>query len=177
MLGCECKIYCWQYTNNCGIPPIQNTQINHAEVKRCTLLVSCSTDLDYCVVFVDWFGIFCKHVHRTLIATERFTPDLPIVSFNFACLLARMVSTITAATYTSDLNWSQASFEITYHNKTSEQFLDGCFCIKNESVWEYCSRTLFMNNVHKDCSCIKNWLNDDQHWLYSKTLLLETSVI
>ena len=56
---CECKVYlsaCWRYTINCGIPPIQNTQIDHAEEARCTLFISCLTDLDFCVVFVNQAG-------------------------------------------------------------------------------------------------------------------------
>ena len=50
-VGCECKINvsaCERYTINCGIPSIQNAQIDLAEVARCTLFVSCSTDLDCC---------------------------------------------------------------------------------------------------------------------------------
>ena len=39
---------CEIYAINCEIPSIQNAQINLAEVARCTLLVSCSTDLDCC---------------------------------------------------------------------------------------------------------------------------------
>ena len=67
-VGCEDKINlsrCGRHTIDCVIPPIQNTQIDRAEVVRCTLLVSCSTDLDYCVVFVDRVGVFLEHVHRT----------------------------------------------------------------------------------------------------------------
>ena len=41
-----------------GSPPIQQIQIDRAEVARCTLSVSCSIDLDYCVVFVDQVGVF-----------------------------------------------------------------------------------------------------------------------
>ena len=62
----------------------KNTQIDRAEVARCILLaISCSTDLDYCVVFVDRVGVFLEHVHRTLKASEQST---------FACLLALVAS-------------------------------------------------------------------------------------
>ena len=47
-VGRECKINllaCGRYTINCGIPPIQTTQIDFAEMARSTLSVSCSTDL------------------------------------------------------------------------------------------------------------------------------------
>ena len=50
----DCKVSaCGRYTINCGIPPIQNIQIDHAEVARCTLSISSLTDLEYCVVFVN----------------------------------------------------------------------------------------------------------------------------
>ena len=41
---------------------MQYTQIDRAEVARCTLSVSCSTDLNYSVVFVDRVGVFLEHV-------------------------------------------------------------------------------------------------------------------
>ena len=47
-VGRECKINvsaCERYTMNCGTPSIQNAHIDLAEVARCTLLVSFSTDL------------------------------------------------------------------------------------------------------------------------------------
>ena len=84
---------------NCWIPLIQNTQINRAEVARCTLSISCLTDLDYCVVFVDRAGVYLEHVPRTLKASERFTPDLLVVSLHFPCLFALVASTTTAATF------------------------------------------------------------------------------
>ena len=76
-----------RYTIKCSIPPIQNAQIKLIEVARCTLLVSCLTDLDYCVVFVNRVGVFLKHVHTTLKASEWFTPDFPVISLYFACLV------------------------------------------------------------------------------------------
>ena len=54
-----------RYTINCEIPPIENSQIDRAEEARCTLSVSCLTDLDYSVVFVHWVDVFLQHVHRT----------------------------------------------------------------------------------------------------------------
>ena len=45
---------------------------------RCTLSVSCSTDLDQCVVFVDGVCAFLEHVHRNLTASQRLSP-------NFVC--------------------------------------------------------------------------------------------
>ena len=50
-VGRECIINvstCERYTINCGTPSIQNAHIDLAEVARCTLLVNCSTDLDWC---------------------------------------------------------------------------------------------------------------------------------
>ena len=85
-VGRECKIClpaCGRYTINCGIPSMQYTQIDRAEVARCTLSVSCSTDLNCCVAD-DRVGVFLEHVHRTLKASERFTPDFP--SFFFILL-------------------------------------------------------------------------------------------
>ena len=42
-------------------------------------------------------------------ASERFTPNFPVVSLYFACLLALVASTTTAASFTKNLNRSQAS--------------------------------------------------------------------
>ena len=55
---------------------------------RCTLLVSCLTDLDYCVVFVDRVGVFPEHVHWILKASEQFTSNFSVASLCIACLLA-----------------------------------------------------------------------------------------
>ena len=71
----EWKIYlsaCGRYKINCEIPPIQNTQSDLAEAARCILSVSCSTDLDYCVVYVNQVSVFLERVHRT---SEGFTPN------------------------------------------------------------------------------------------------------
>ena len=62
--------------------------------------MSCSTALDNCVVFVDRVGVFLEHVHRTLKASERFTPNVPVVSLFIACLLVLVASTTTAVTFT-----------------------------------------------------------------------------
>ena len=100
---CECRINlsaCERHTINCWIPPIQNTQIDLTEEASCTLLVSCYTDLDYWVVFVNRVDVFLEHMHRTLKASERFMPNFPVISFYFACLLVLIVSTTTAATIT-----------------------------------------------------------------------------
>ena len=59
--------------------------------------------------FVDRVGVFLEHVHRTLKASERFTPNFPVVSLFIACLLVLVASTETAATITENLNRSQAS--------------------------------------------------------------------
>ena len=78
---------CERYTVNCGIPPIKNTQfIDSAEVARCTLSVGCSTDLDYCVVFVSLVSLFLENVRQTLLTSEWFMPDFPVIPLHFACL-------------------------------------------------------------------------------------------
>ena len=56
----------------------------------------------------------------------------------------------------------QPGFEIRRYNKSSWQISDS-YCIKNESVCEGYSRTLFGNNVHEDCSHIKNRLKGFVH--------------
>ena len=56
----------------------------------------------------------------------------------------------------------QPGFEIRRYNKSSWQISDS-YCIKNESVCEGYSRTLFANNVHEDCSHIKNRLKGFVH--------------
>ena len=79
-VGRECKIHltaCWKYIINYSLTSIQNTQLDRAEVARCTLSVSCSIYLDYCIVFVHRVGVFLEHLHRTLEASERFTSRLP----------------------------------------------------------------------------------------------------
>ena len=147
---------CGSYTINCGIPPIQNTGINCPEVARGTLSVSCQTDLLYCVLLI---GSVC-FLHTSIATWKAFKQliqDFPVVSLYFACLLTLTAS--TAAIFTENLNQSQASFEISCHNKTSGQFLESFFCIKNKSVCEYCSPTPFTNSVHIDYLYIRNQLN------------------
>ena len=84
-VGCKCKINlsaCERHTIDCGTPPIQNTQIDYAEAARCSLPVSSSTDLDYCLIFVDRVDVFLEHVHRTFKVYERFTPNFHLVSLS-----------------------------------------------------------------------------------------------
>ena len=83
-------------------------------------------------------------------------PDFLVISLYFACLLTSIASTTTTATFTKYMNRSQASFEISCHDKMSRQFLDNHYCIKDESVYEQYSQTPFANKVHDDCSCIMN---------------------
>ena len=96
---------------NCGVPPIQNTQTDCVQVATCTLVVSYSTDLDCCVVFVDWVGLLLEHMLRTLKVCEWFTPNLHVISPYFACILALI------AHLKSDS--SQASVNISCHDKTA----------------------------------------------------------
>ena len=72
------------YTTDCRIQPIQNKQIDRAEVAKCILSVKSSTDLDYCVVFDYQVGVFLEHVHTTLKDSKRFTPEFPVVFLYFA---------------------------------------------------------------------------------------------
>ena len=60
--------------------------------------VSCLTDLDYCIVFVDRVGVFLENVPRTLKPSERFLTNFPVVSLYFTCFLALVASTATAGT-------------------------------------------------------------------------------
>ena len=91
---------CERYTIHCGIPPIQNTQIDRDEAARCIISVSCPTDLDDCVVVGDRVGVFLEHVHKSETASKRLTRGFPVVSLDFTCLLDLTVSTTTAATLT-----------------------------------------------------------------------------
>ena len=84
---------CGRYTINCEIAQIQNTQIDHTEVTRCTLSVGCPTDLDYCVVFVDKVSVFLEHMQKTLKASK-------CIPLDFTCLLAPVASTTNTATFT-----------------------------------------------------------------------------
>ena len=122
---------------------------------RCTLPISCSTDPDYCVVFVDRVGVFLEHMHRTLKAFARLPRR-----FSLFCL-----SSGSRSKHHNGCNNHRKSELITghlrnsRHDKTAGQFSDCCFYIKDESVYEYCSRTLFVNNAYEDCAYIKNRLN------------------
>ena len=79
--------------------------------------------------------------------------DFSIASLYIACLLALVVQ----ASQVLQIDHRPAGFEISYHDNISGQFLDSS-CIKNESVCQYYSRTLFANNVDEDCWYIKNRL-------------------
>ena len=91
---------CKRYTIDCEIPLNQNIQIDRTKVIARTSSVSCSTDLDDCVVFVDRVSVFLEHVHRTLKASERFTPNFPVISFHIESLLALATSVTAAAKFT-----------------------------------------------------------------------------
>ena len=132
------------------MPLIQNTQIDRVEVARCTLSGSRSADLDYCVVFVDRVGVLLEHVHGTLKASERFTPNFPVVSPYFAGVSAFVASITTAATVTYNLNRSQTSWEISRRDKTSGLVSNSCLGIlvlKDVAniIFEHCSRRLFVH--------------------------------
>ena len=89
---------------NCGIPSIQNTQINSTELARCTLSVSCLTDLDHCVLCVHWVSVSLERMHRTLQASERFTPNFPIISLHIlAFWRSQQATTVATFTLQSDL--------------------------------------------------------------------------
>ena len=92
---------CGRYTINCGIPPIQDTQIYRAEVAKCTLSVSCSTDLQITVLFSS---IRCVYFLNMCIKLKRLLNDLrqtsPSVLLILLFLLALGASTTTAATFT-----------------------------------------------------------------------------
>ena len=96
---------------DCGIPPLHKST---APICRCGKMdivgKLCTTDLDYCVVFVDQVDVFLEHVHRTLKASERLMPNFLIVFLYFTCLLALVSNTTTtAAILTLDLNRSHPS--------------------------------------------------------------------
>ena len=88
----ECKIYfsvSGRYTIYCGIQRIKITSITCIEAARCTLFVSFPTYLVYSVIFVNRVGVLLEQVHRTLKASEQFTPDFP--SFLFIILPASCI--------------------------------------------------------------------------------------
>ena len=160
-VGCECKIYLsvyGKYTNNCGIPPIQNTHINCAEVARWTVLVSCSTDLDYCVVIVDRVSVLLGHMHTTLKSFWMVYAKLPCCFSLFCLPFGSRSKHHNHCNIHLRSESITGNFEIRRHHKTFRQFLDICSCIKSESVCKYYSPMLHTNNVHKVCLYIKNWL-------------------
>ena len=77
---------------------------------------------------------------RPLIASEGFTPDVPVVSLYFALV----ASFTTAATFTWNLNHSQASFEIGHSWQNLWAVLRLLFL-----YWE---RKCFANAILKHCS-------------------------
>ena len=125
------KLYvleCGRYTINLGIPPIQNTQIVCTEVASCLLMLNCSADLDFTVLFLligsVWPNVY--NVHRTLKASEWFTSSFPVVSLCSVCLLVLIASNTNSATVTLNLNQSQEE--------------------------QKCLRILFWNAIHEQCS-------------------------
>ena len=87
----ECQIYlsaCGKYSINCRIKPIQNTQINHAQVAKCALSVSGLSDLNYCVVLlmglVYFLNTHCKTFIVCFKASEWFMPNF--CHFSLFCL-------------------------------------------------------------------------------------------
>ena len=114
--------------------------------------------LDYYVVFsrsgpcISWPRAQNFKSFRAIYA--RF----PVVSLYFSCLLPLVKSTATTAIFNLCPNQSHASFEVSRHDNTSGQFHDSCFCITNESVCDYRSRTLYANNVDEDSSYLKTEL-------------------
>ena len=84
---------CWRYIIYCGIPPVHIKWINHIDTARCTLSVSFLTDLDYGIVF----ELVTLNMCIKLKSFQLVYAILPIVSLYFACLLALVASTATAA--------------------------------------------------------------------------------
>ena len=101
-----------------------------------------------CFCWLGWCISWAEHVHGTLKVSQRFTPNFPIFLF---CLSFGSSSrhhdgcNIYLKIWVS--HWT-AGFEMSCHDKTCGQFSDPCFCIKNVSVCEYCSQTLFTKTVH-----------------------------
>ena len=122
----------------------------------CTLSVICSTDLGYCVVLVDQVVTFLEHVHKTLKDSEKFMSNFPVFFILLVFWLTWQAPQHLEHSHKIVINHRPACFEIGLHDQTSRQFLDSRFCIKDESVYEYYSQTLFANSVHEDCSYIKN---------------------
>ena len=131
---------------------MQYTQIDRAEVARCTLSVSCSTDLDCCVAD-DRVGVFLEHVHRTLKASERFTPDFP--SFFFILLAFWLPQQAPEPLQYLLKIWIDhwpAGFKISRHVKTSGQFSDSCSCglrtkVFANTILEHYSQTMVTKTV------------------------------
>ena len=115
-------------------------------------------------VFVERVGVFLEHVDRTLKASELLTPNFPVVSLHFACLLALVASNTTAATLHLEsesitgqpVSKSVVMTKLLGSSRTDVVFF--FFYIKNESVREKNSRTVSANNVHEDCWYSKNRL-------------------
>ena len=149
-VGCECKIYLsvyGKYTNNCGIPPIQNTHITCAEVARWTVLVSCSTDLDYCVVIVDRVSVLLGHMHRTLKSFWTVYAKLPCCFSLFCLPFGSRSKHHNHCNIHLRSESITGNFEIRRHHKTFRQFLDSCSCIKSESVCKYYSHVAYYTRM------------------------------
>ena len=109
-----------------------------------------------CFCWLGWYISWAEHVHGTLKVSQRFTPNFPIFLF---CLSfgssSRHHNRCNIYLKICITHWT-AGFEMSCHDKTCGQFSVPCFCIKNVSVCDYYSQTLFTDSVHKDCSYIKN---------------------
>ena len=106
---------------------------------------------------------------RTLKASKWFTPYFPLVSLLFClpfgcrskhhnhCNIHLKSESITSQLWKSN-----------YHDKTSGQFSENCFCIKNEPVLEFFCWTPFVNSVHEDCAHIRTGLRPNCRAQYKK---------
>ena len=100
-VGHECKINwlptnlsaCRRYTRDRGTPPIQVHKLTETHIIGKLFdwprLLCCFCRLSWCI---SW-----TRLRQT---SERFTSNFPVVSLYIACLLALVVSTTTAATFT-----------------------------------------------------------------------------
>ena len=160
-VGGKCKIYlsaCGRYTIDCGIPPIQNTKTDCPEMARCTLSVSCSTDLDYCCFWQSGqcISLTCAQNFKSFLTVYAKLPHhfsvfcLPFGSHSKhhnGCNVHWKSWLITGQL------WTQSSWQNFWCSWT---FV--CIYIKNKSACRYYSQTPFTNNVQEDCSYIKNQL-------------------
>ena len=120
--GWEYKIHLsvrGRYTIYCGSPLIQIISIECAEAVRRTLSVSFVTDLDYCVVFVDQVlyslntRIELKKLLNSLCQTSKNRFSLFCLPFGSSSNHNNHCNSL------HHLNWSQAKFGMSCHDKTS----------------------------------------------------------